>query len=342
MSVSAVIVAYRSSDHLPALLASLEGVDEVVVVDHSEDAAEAAALDRLGIDRLVIQANRGYGAGLNRGVRESTGDLLLLLNPDVALLPGAAAALLGALADPGVAAAGPLLQWDAVGRWLLPHSPPLGWRDELRAALSPRAATRAYLAHELRLWTASAPVVTPVIGGAVMATTRDTFVASGGFDERFFLFFEENDWCRRLNAAGKRILVVPSARVVHPYGRSIGAAAAEHFARSQALYRRLWFPPWYLRLIPRSPQPRLPRWPHADPASLRPGDRIFLGHSRRFVPAALGEWREGDRDAAGLLPTHADEAGYRLCTLRGDAVHDLGNSTKAGNGRDRSESAPDR
>ncbi len=328
MSVSAVIVTYRSAEHLPALLASLEGVDEVVVVDHSDDEAEAAALGRLGVDRLVVQANRGYGAGLNRGVRESIGDHLLLLNPDVVLLPGATRALLTALDDPGVAAAGPRLQWEAAGRWLLPHSPPLTWRDELRAALAPRAATRAYLAHELRLWTAEEQVATPVIGGAVMATTRDAFVGSGGFDERFFLFYEENDWCRRLADAGKRILVVPHARVVHPYGRSIGTAAAEHFARSEALYRRLWLPRWYLRLFPYPPRARVPAWPHADPAGLRPGDRLLLGHTPRFVPAALGVWREGDRDPAALLPTHADAAPYQLCVQRNGSVQSLGSVTR--------------
>ncbi len=328
MSVSAVIVAYRSAEHLPALLASLEDVDEAVVVDHSEDPAEAATLERLRIDRLVVQANRGYGAGLNRGVRESVGDQLLLLNPDVVLLPGATRALLAALDDPGVAAAGPRLQWDPAGRWLLPHSPPLTWQDELRAALAPRSATRAYLAHELRLWTAAEPVATPVIGGAAMAVTRDTFVASGGFDERFFLFYEENDWCRRLTATGKRILVAPGARVVHPYGRSIGAAAAEHFTRSEALYRRLWLPRWYLRLFPHSPRARVPDWPHADPAGLRPGDRLLLGHTRRFVPAALGVWREGDRDPAALLPTHADAAPYQLCVQRNGSVQSLGSVTR--------------
>lgn len=329
VTVSAVIVAYRSSAYLPALLASLEGVAEVIVVDHSEDAVEAATLGALGVDRLVVEDNRGYGAGLNRGVRESTGDVLLLLNPDVVLRPGAVAALRAAVLTPGVAAAGPILEWDEAGRWRLPHSPPLEWRAELRARLAPRAATLSYLRHELALWTAEKPVTTPVIGGAVMATTRDAFVASGGFDERFFLFFEENDWCRRLAARGGRLLITPAARALHPYGRAIGAAAAVHFEHSLELFRRLYLPPWYLRLFPRPPRPATPRWPRVTRDRLMPGDLLLLGHSPRFVPAAFAVWRDGDDDPAALLPAHADPTPYHLGTLQRDEVRDLGMLARA-------------
>ncbi|MEN8165455.1 MAG: glycosyltransferase, partial [Acidobacteriota bacterium] len=100
MAVSLIVVNFHSSGALERMLQTLEGVDEIVIVDHSEDEQEFALLKRLRADRVIAQANGGYGAGLNRGVRESHGDMLLLANPDVLLRSGTTAALVDALSEP--------------------------------------------------------------------------------------------------------------------------------------------------------------------------------------------------------------------------------------------------
>ncbi len=71
---SLVVVNHHGSSDLARLLEVIDGIDEVVVVDHSEDEDEAANLHKLPVHRVVVQSNSGYGAGLNRGVREASGD----------------------------------------------------------------------------------------------------------------------------------------------------------------------------------------------------------------------------------------------------------------------------
>jgi len=157
VTVSLVVVAYRSCDAIARLLESREGVDEVVVVDHSEDPEEARRLGTLAIDRLVVQANLGYAAGLNRGAREAAGDVLLLTNPDIVLLPGAVAALTAAVRTSGVGVAGPSLRWDEPGRWRLPQATTVTWPREIAGRYLPRLAVRREHRRQLALWRASRP-----------------------------------------------------------------------------------------------------------------------------------------------------------------------------------------
>ncbi len=127
MKVSLVLVTYRSAAHLALCLDSFQrqaaacGVSgEVVVVEQSEDPAEAAAVHSAAAPATVLlRPNRGYAAGLNCGAGAASGDVLLLANPDIEFLEGSLAALLAALGQ-GFDVAGPQLVWDPCGPLLLP------------------------------------------------------------------------------------------------------------------------------------------------------------------------------------------------------------------------------
>ncbi len=323
MTVSLVVVGYHSSDAIARLLGSREGVDEVVVVDHSEDPEEYERLKALPVDRLVSQPNLGYAAGLNRGVREAGGDALLLANADIVLLPGAIEALAHAASTPGLGAVGPSVLWDEAGRWRLPQATPTTWQRELGARLAPRRTARAEHRRQLALWRADRPTSTAVVSGTLMATTRAAFTASGGLDERFFLFFEENDWCLRLRRAGLAVLVEPAARVVHAVGHSVGAAEAEHYPRSYRLYRRLHFPGWYLQLAPEPLAPAVPagRAPAGPPAA---PCELLLSPSPTLVPAVLTRWNGGEWTRSALLPAGARWRELHASAVDGDRVRPLG------------------
>ena len=113
--VSAVIVHYRAPDHTVAsarAVAQTAPGTEVVVVDNaSGDAIGERLAAEVPQARLFVEAkNRGYGAGCNRGARETSRPLLLFLNSDAVVFPGAVGTLVAALdADPAAAAAGPRL-----------------------------------------------------------------------------------------------------------------------------------------------------------------------------------------------------------------------------------------
>ncbi len=310
-------VGWHSAPWLERMVGSAEGVDEIVVVDHSEDPAEARRLRALGAGRVVTESNTGYGAGLNRGVRESSGEILVLANPDVQFAPGAIERLAELATRPGAGAAGPLLLWTRERPWQLPHSAEYTWFREWVASALPRLARRLALGELDRVWKAGGPVHVPVIGGAVLVTTRARFEASRGFDERFFLFFEENDWCRRLRAAGSKLLVDPEAVVYHDWGHAIGESAAGHHLRSLALYRRLHFPAWYLRRYPEPPVPRDPPLRQGQGPGCSEGDELLLVTSPRCAPAARLVVDQGVADVADLVPESAQPGRYLVLRRTG-------------------------
>ena len=242
--ISAVVVSYRSAPHARAAIASFRedarraGIDsETVCVVNSGDPSEARALEG-ECDRLLVPGeNLGYAGGLNAGIRAARGDLLLLTNPDVVLLPRAVAALAAALEGAGLALAGPAFFWDDAATLLHPPAEEPGplevarrilARDPRRTDRAFRRAVRRALALE-RLVEARESGSAEALSGALMAVARRTLERVGPFDEGYRLYYEENDWQRRLKAAGGRLRVAGGARVVHRYGQS---AAREPQAES--------------------------------------------------------------------------------------------------------------
>ncbi|HEX2190634.1 MAG TPA: glycosyltransferase family 2 protein, partial [Longimicrobiaceae bacterium] len=208
MSPSAVVVVnHNTRELLRACLASLpSGVPAVVVDNASTDGS--AEMVRASFPHAVLLAdgtNPGYGAAANRGVRACAAEHVLVLNSDTRLEPGALEAL-GAHLDrhPRAAVAGPaLLNPDGSPQascfpfpgtlgWLLENDPvaPLavripGLRGRLLCASPPRRAAAV-----------------PWVLGAALAVRRSAFEEVGGFDEAYFMYFEEVDLCRRLASAG--------------------------------------------------------------------------------------------------------------------------------------------
>jgi N-acetylglucosaminyl-diphospho-decaprenol L-rhamnosyltransferase len=229
---SAVIVHYRAVDHTVAsarAVAQTAPGAEILVVD---SASGDAIAERLAAEvpqaRLFVQpSNRGYGAGCNRGARETSRPHLLFLNSDAFVTPGAIEALVAALdADRGAAAAGPRLV-NADGS-LQPsiRRLPTPWRifceSSGLAALARgrgflRGHTRTREDHERRGHV-------PALRGAALLVRRSDFEEVGGFDESFFLYAEETDLLARLSARGRGILFEPKARVTHLGGVSAGDA----------------------------------------------------------------------------------------------------------------------
>jgi N-acetylglucosaminyl-diphospho-decaprenol L-rhamnosyltransferase len=323
MGTSLVTVTFHSSSLLPALLASLEGVDEVVVVDHSEAPEEAARLRAAGAEQVIEAPNRGYGAGLNTGVAATSGEYLVLCNPDLVFRPGALPRLIETARQPAVGVVGPRYVWDGSDRWLLPYPEPMTWRDELLWRVAPRRAARRSQLRQRRVWTAIEPIRVPVVIGAVMVMRREVFEAVGGLDERFFLFFEENALCHRLASLDLASLLEPRAMVEHHFGHSIGDADATHHGTSHRIFRRLHMPGWY-RLLFAEPPGRADLGPPPPGPSPEPGEILVIATEPSFVPIAGCRWRQADDDPATLLPPHAGDEPYHAGVLRAGGTCYLG------------------
>jgi hypothetical protein len=319
VDLSLVLVAHHSSPVLPAAVAAFRreaaalGLRaEALVVEHSEDAGETERVAAMA-DRVLVRPNRGFAAGINAGVEVARGRRLLLGNPDVELLPGSLAPLLDALAD-GWGVVGP--QFELAG-FRFPPADLQRATAELSRRLLPRPGGlwRRFLRHELRrwrsVWEASGTVAVPGLSGALLATTRESFVRLGPWDEEYFLYFEETDWLRRAPAAGVRVGVVAPSRATHRWGHSATPELWEgRFAASRArFYRRhhRWSARLLLALPPAPPPPTRP-WGEAPAAE---GWRWLLSPSPAGFPAALyvGDERI-ERAVAELLATAGRSAAH--------------------------------
>jgi N-acetylglucosaminyl-diphospho-decaprenol L-rhamnosyltransferase len=212
--VTAIVVAYNSARHLGALAAALRGgsvvPDELLLIDNdSADDTLARGRDA-GYQVRATGRNDGFGAACNEGLRVAKTEYVLICNPDVRPAPDALARLLAALtSSPRAAIAG------------APCDRPLYARRFSTIAgnawgFLPGALQRRLprLSSEVPIPPGGARSVDFVVGAFMLCRVR-ALREVGGFDERFFLYCEEEDLCRRLGERGWRTLIVPGVDVGH-------------------------------------------------------------------------------------------------------------------------------
>lgn len=262
--LSIVIVNFNGRGHLENCLASLAAhapaiAHEVVVVDNASTDGSAAIVDAFPSARVLqLPRNVGFSAGNNAGIRATAGELVLLLNNDTVVPPGAIDALVARLdANPEAAIAGPRLI-DGEGHAELSFGPMISPLGELRQKIVTRLHARGV--KPVERWverTTRREQHVDWVSGACLLVRRAVAEDAGLLDERFFLYTEDVDFCATVRAKGWKVLFTPSAEIVHLRGRSRSTAARQ----SNAAYRRSHlafyekhhprFVPllrWYLRL----------------------------------------------------------------------------------------------
>ena len=218
LDVTAVVVTHNSAgmigdllDSIPAALGALSS--EIVVVDNgSQDETVSIAAGRKGV-KVVAVGNDGYSAGINRGVRAASDpdSAILVLNPDVRLDPGSVQKMRERLLSPGVGIVAPRVR-DSEGHLQrsLRRSPTLPRALGLSALGSARWSE--YVQED------SAYVVPHQVDwalGAVLLLSRSCYDTVGPWDESFFLYSEETDFCLRAARHGFATWFEPEAGAVH-------------------------------------------------------------------------------------------------------------------------------
>lgn len=227
LSLTAVVVSYNTCELtlgcLRSLAASTTPPEHIIVVDNASSDGSAAAIAAAfpAVTLVANAANVGFARAVNQAFARCSSDVVLLLNPDAIVAPDALAKLCDALSEnPKLGAVGPLvLAADgepeshcaarelSVGGQLL-------WRLRI-PTFGPRLALAAPCGpHGARL--------TERLSGAAMAVRREALRQMAGLDERFFMYFEDADLCRRLRQAGWQVACVVNARVTHVGGASSG------------------------------------------------------------------------------------------------------------------------
>jgi hypothetical protein len=215
LSVAVVIPSWNSLELLPRCLASLADQGEVVellVVDNGSADGSLAYLEREDVPHLALPRNVGFAAAVNLGAARVAAAAVLALNADTVLEAGAVAALRGALeADDSLGGVQPrILQLEGAG------AP----ADAARLYSAGQALTRDGRAVETGAGQTQRPeylVPAEVFGvcGAACLLRRELFDWLGGYDERYFAFYEDVDLNVRARIAGWRFGYVPEAIVWH-------------------------------------------------------------------------------------------------------------------------------
>jgi GT2 family glycosyltransferase len=200
----------------------------------------------------VIEAagNIGFARATNIGIRQSSGAFVLALNPDTVLHPGAVRRLLDVLESrPDVAVVGPRLV-DGHGRAELSFGSMMGPFSELRQKLLVRGNDRGapiVRGYVQQLTRRSRAV--DWVSGACLLVRRSDAEAVGLFDERYFMYAEDVDFCAAIRARRRTVLFVPEAEVSHLRGQSVASlprATVMAYRRSQlafyAKHHRGWLP----------------------------------------------------------------------------------------------------
>jgi GT2 family glycosyltransferase len=271
MSLTIIIVSYNAREELRQCLASVYAnppstAHAIVIVDNaSTDGSPQMVREEWPAVRLIeSRENLGFARANNVGIRESSGDLILLLNGDTIVPAGALDHVVAALqADSSAAAAGPRLV-DAEGEPELSFGRMIGPFNELRQKLLGRLHARGtpVVAGMVDRWLTERRYVDWVSGACLLVWRRDA-EAVGLLDERFFMYTEDVDFCAALRARGRRILFTPDAEIVHLRGRSRRSAPrATHdgYRRSQLAFYEKHHPRWapwlrrYLRLRGKLPR----------------------------------------------------------------------------------------
>lgn len=240
--VSVVVVSFNTIDKLRRCLNCLANRHEVIVIDNaSRDGSPEMVESEFPAVKLIRNTeNRGFGSANNQGTAIATGNLWLYLNSDAYAEPGAIDHLAATFEDAKVVVAGGLLLWpDGEIQQCSSNHLSLGrvfFEQSLLEKLLPRFGVEGYW-NTHRLLRFDSPVKTPQVMGAAMMVRAGLET----FDERFFLYCEDTDLCKRLERHGIIVLNL-EAKFIHELGSSSRANPWLGIARYNAgkeLYFRI-------------------------------------------------------------------------------------------------------
>ena len=250
---AAILVNYNAGPELERALRSI--ADEMagqswqgMVVDNASVDGSATKVNQFLPDVRLTRndANVGFARGVNQGLAATTAPYVLIMNPDCRLMAGAIAALQGVLdAQPQCAITGPrVLNPDGSVQGSARGDPDMLTGLFGRTTLLRRVAPflpigRRNVVVDEAIRSGQQSVQVDWVSGACMLARRDALDAVKGFDERFFLYWEDADLCRRLRAKGYHVRYVPGASAIHRVGqssRTTRRSAIRAFHRSAYLY----------------------------------------------------------------------------------------------------------
>ena len=277
--VTVVLVTFHSAHCAPELGRALAGFPHVTLVDNAST-DDTLAQFRQHLPKASLLANErnlGFGAANNRGIWAADTEFVLLLNPDCVLSAEAVGQLVRcADSYPHAAMIGPQLL-DRSGRDDISYT----WAPNTWSAQGPGAEAEACVGF---------------ISGACMLIRREAMLKIKGFDEGFFLYYEDTDLCLRLAQQFGELIVAPQARVTHLSRGSSGGRGrfkAEYMRGYHHIQSKFLFNLKHLGVQ----VSRARRWRYCITAALEMMARILvldLVRATRVLGRVMGAWRYPD------------------------------------------------
>lgn len=249
-----IIVNHNTSADLQACLSALHATPPVIahricMVDNaSGDDSVAVTAERWPrVDVIPLTTNAGFAAANNAGIRHTSAPLILLLNSDTLVPPGAIDRLVARLEATGAVAAGPRLV-NADGVPEVSFGPMLSpWAEAVQRVRVRLTASQAPWARRYIARLVARERCVDWVSGACLLVRRSAADAAGLLDERYFMYEEDVDFCASLRSRGGMVLFTPEAQVVHLRGRSFAAtghAPSPLYDRSHLRFYEKHAPHW--------------------------------------------------------------------------------------------------
>ncbi|MCX6795298.1 MAG: glycosyltransferase family 2 protein [Candidatus Falkowbacteria bacterium] len=227
MDLSIIIVNYLSKDKLANCLRSISEADtsgisfEAIIVENNSGEDLKELIQKYNFAKLIVsEKNLGMGGGNNLGVKNSSGELILISNPDIVFKKDSLKVLLTAfrgqqnisLAGPRLLSPDGSLQYSCAlfPRWYMPI---------LRRTVLGRLFPRTLADFSMKDFDHQKNIAVDWLFGACFLVRRSDFSGQDLFDERFFMYFEDTDLCRRIWRKGKEVWYIAEAEVFHDHKR---------------------------------------------------------------------------------------------------------------------------
>ncbi len=219
INLSVIVISYNSQDFIEkcikSVLKNLPENSEIIVLDNASNDETVDILKKFGkkIKLIIFDKNLGFGMASNLASKKASGAYLFLLNPDTEIIKPIFDELINfyeKTPDAGIVAP----QLDMPDGKIQPSVKklPTIWGAFKEYILGEKYAYSEYAPKS------NAPIEVEMVYGAAWLIKKDLFYKLGGFDEKYFLYYEDVDFCKRIRKLGKRVYYYPVASIKHLVG----------------------------------------------------------------------------------------------------------------------------